>query len=110
MGLGNRNETVDFNKKITAGMRSVGFDYSYIFPATNDRVPTIFLENDQVVNGDPNDPIKVSYRKKIGNEPTGKENPDLTEIMVEKGIKKVQWFSKERTNLIMNQVYREIGL
>lgn len=45
-------------------MRSVGFDYSYIFPATNDRVPTIFLENDQVVNGDPNDPIKVSYRKK----------------------------------------------
>ena len=101
LGLGNRNETVDFNKKITAGMRSVGFDYSYIFPATNDRVPTIFLENDQVVNGDPNDPIKVSYRKKIGNEPTGKENPDLLTLKyyqghdgtIINGISRIGWMS-----------------
>ncbi|MFQ9190393.1 MAG: glycosyltransferase family 4 protein [Agathobacter rectalis] len=54
---------------------------------------------------DPDDTDSFAYYiKKI------KDNPDLTEIMVEKGIKKVQWFSKERTNLIMNQVYREIGL
>ena len=54
---------------------------------------------------DPDDIDSFAYYiKKI------KDNPDLAEIMVEKGIKKVQWFSKERANLIMNQVYREIGL
>ncbi|MFI3262661.1 MAG: arylsulfatase [Rikenellaceae bacterium] len=80
LGLGSEDEPVDFNKKIKNGMKAVGFDYSYIFPATNDRVPTIYIENDKVVGLDKNDPIKVSYNKKIGNEPTGKENPNLLRL------------------------------
>lgn len=101
LGLGSEKEPIDFNKEITAGMRAVGFDYSYIFPATNDRVPTIFLENDRIVNGDPTDPIKVSYQKKIGNEPTGKENPELLTLRpyyghdgtIINGISRIGWMS-----------------
>ena len=54
---------------------------------------------------DPDDADSFAYYiKKI------KDNPKMAEVMIEKGIKKVQWFSRERTNLIMDQVYREIGL
>lgn len=58
----------------------VGFDYSFIFPATADRVPTIFIENHSVVASEKEDPIQVSYQKKIGDEPTGKENFELLKM------------------------------
>lgn len=76
LGLG-VSGALDWNKPIKAGPQQIGFDYSYILPATNDRVPFVFLENQQVVNADPNDPIQVSYHKKVGNDPTGRENPNL---------------------------------
>jgi arylsulfatase A-like enzyme len=79
LGLG---EEVDknWNADIKPGPNDVGFDYSFIFPATADRVPTVFLENQKVVALDPKDPIYVDYRKKIGNEPTGLENPELLKM------------------------------
>lgn len=80
LGLGEKGKPVDFNQPIECGMRAVGFDYSYIFPATNDRVPTIYMENDRTVGLDGNDPIRVSYKQKIGEEPTGKENPELLKL------------------------------
>jgi hypothetical protein len=58
----------------------VGFDYSFIFPATADRVPTVFVEDHHVVGADAADPIEVNYKMKIGNEPTGKENSDLLKM------------------------------
>lgn len=45
--------------------------------ATGDRVPCVFVENDQVINIDPADPIQVSYKKNFPGEPTGKNNPEL---------------------------------
>ena len=39
LGLGSGN--VDWNKTVTPGPNEVGFDYSYIMAATQDRVPTI---------------------------------------------------------------------
>lgn len=79
LGLG---ETVqkDWNDEIKPGPLEVGFDYSFIFPATADRVPTIFIENHSVVASDTSDPIQVSYQQKIGTEPTGKENPELLKM------------------------------
>jgi len=44
--------------------------------ATGDRVPSVYVENRRVRNLDPADPIRVSYQKKIGDWPTGRENPD----------------------------------
>ena len=65
LGLGRKVKPVNFNKPVEFGMQAVGFDYSFIFPATNARVPTIYLENDITVGLDKNDPIEVSYKKKI---------------------------------------------
>lgn len=79
LGLG---ETVEknWNGIIKPGPNEIGFNYSFIFPATADRVPTVFIENHQVVGLDPKDPIEVNYKVKVGNEPTGKENPELLKM------------------------------
>ncbi|MGH2623643.1 MAG: sulfatase-like hydrolase/transferase, partial [Sphingobacterium sp.] len=42
LGLGNKVEK-DWNKAISPGPLEVGYGYSFIFPATADRVPTVFL-------------------------------------------------------------------
>lgn len=105
LGLGSDGQPVDFNRKITAGMRAVGFDYSYTFPATNDRVPTVFLENDRTVGLDPANPIAISYHSKVGNEPTGKENPELLLMRhyqghdgtIVNGIGRMGWMSGGQT-------------
>ena len=49
---------------------------------TQDRVPTVYIENGDVVNLDPNDPIEVNFfhQKKHDDYglPTGLKNPELT--------------------------------
>ncbi len=77
LGLGTTTDPVDWNGVIKAGPLQLGFDSSYIMAATGDRVPTVYVENDRVANLDPKDPIKVSYGVKVGNEPTGREHPEL---------------------------------
>lgn len=79
LGLGNTIEK-NWNAEIKPSPNETGFDYSFIFPATADRVPTVFVENHFVVGLDTADPIKVSYQNKIGNEPTGLENPELLKM------------------------------
>ena len=75
LGLGNGN--VNWNKLVSPGPNQVGFDYSYILAATQDRVPTVYIEDGKVVGLDPNDPIEVNYQKNFEGEPTGLENPEL---------------------------------
>ena len=67
----------DWNGQIKPGPLEIGFDYCYIIPATGDRTPCVFVENHRVVGFNPADPIQVSYRGKVGNQPTGAERPDL---------------------------------
>ncbi len=75
LGLGNGDPK--WNGELKPGPLEVGFNYSFIVPATLDRVPTVFVENHKVVNLDPKDPIVVNYDHKIGNLPTGDEHPEL---------------------------------
>jgi arylsulfatase A-like enzyme len=75
LGLG--TGIVDWNQQLDAGPNDVGFDYSYIMAATQDRVPTIYIDNGKVVNLDSKDPISVNYDKNFPGQPTGKENPEL---------------------------------
>ena len=70
----------NWNQEIKPGPREIGFDYSFIFPATADRVPTVFLENQIVVAGNSKDIIQVDYKNKIGDDPTGKEHPELLKM------------------------------
>lgn len=75
LGLGDGN--IDWNKPIINGAKEVGYDYSFIQAATNDRVPCIYIENGVGVGLDPTDPLYVSYRENFPGEPTGKDNPEL---------------------------------
>jgi len=75
LGLGNGN--VNWNELVTPGPNQMGFDYSYILAATQDRVPTVYIKDGNVVGLDPNDPIEVNYQKNFEGEPTGLENPEL---------------------------------
>ena len=83
LGLG--NSEIDYNKKISPGPNEVGFDYSFIMPDTQDRVPTVYIENGKVVNLDPKDPLAVSFKNNFEGQPTGKENPELLSMMWDHG-------------------------
>ena len=77
LGLSDRTGGQDWNGFITPGPSDIGFDYSYIMAATGDRVPCVWVENQRIVNLDPNDPIEVSYEKPFPGEPLGKDHPEL---------------------------------
>jgi arylsulfatase A-like enzyme len=78
LGLGDGN--VDWNSKIAPGPNEVGFDYSFIMAATQDRVPTVYIKNGFVDNLDPNDPIMVDYDNNFEGQPTGLEYPELLKM------------------------------
>ncbi len=83
MGLG-RGE-IDWNGVVAPGPREVGFDYSFIIPATADRVPCVYVENGRVVGLDPKDPIRVDYKKLVGDDPTGHDEPYLLKMKLSEG-------------------------
>jgi arylsulfatase A-like enzyme len=70
----------DYNAPIQPGPLEIGFDYFFGVPATGDRTPCVYVENHAVVGYDPKDPIAVSYAVPIGNDPTGKDHPDLLKV------------------------------
>jgi arylsulfatase A-like enzyme len=77
LGIGD----VDWNQRVSPGPNEVGFDYSFIMAATQDRTPTVYLENGYVVGLEPGDPLLVSYEKNFEGEPTGIDNPELCKMM-----------------------------
>ena len=80
LGLGDGTAPIDWNHHISPGPNECGFDYSFIMAATADRVPTVFVENGDVVGLDPNDPIEIKYNKKEvewAGEQTARTNPEL---------------------------------
>ena len=78
LGMGKGN--IDWNKTVTPGANQIGFDYSCLIAATNDRVPTVYIENGNVVGLDQNDPIYVDYEKNFPGEPSALENPELVRM------------------------------
>ncbi len=76
LGLG--TGIVDWNKKVTPNPNDVGFDYSYVMAATQDRVPTVYIDNGYVDGLKSDDNIQIDYDKNFAGEPTGKLNPELT--------------------------------
>ena len=83
LGLGDGN--VDWNGEIKPGPLEIGFDHAFLIPATVDRVPCVYVEDRRVVGLDPADPIRVNYKQKVGDDPTGKERPDLLKVKLTHG-------------------------
>ncbi|MFD2203731.1 sulfatase family protein [Shivajiella indica] len=78
LGLG--DGFADWNEPISPGPNEVGFDYSYIMAATQDRVPTVYIENGNVVGLEKEDPILVDYDQNFEGEPTGLDNSELLKM------------------------------
>ncbi len=99
LGLG--DGAIDWNAEIRPGPLEIGFDSAFIMPATGDRVPCVYVEDRRVAGLDPKDPIRVSYKQKVGDEPTGKENPELLtmkltrghDFTIVNGISRIGWMS-----------------
>jgi arylsulfatase A-like enzyme len=84
LGLGGA-EGPDWNGEIRPGPLELGFDESFLIPATGDRVPTVFVDGHRVAGLDPADPIAVSYGEPIGDEPTGREHPEMLRMGLTQG-------------------------
>ena len=85
LGIGEGNQ--NWNEPLPLTPLDIGFDYSYIMAATNDRVPCVYLDGRDVVGLDPSDPIEVEYdkNKPFPDLPTGKDNPELLKMMFHHG-------------------------
>ncbi|MCL6275497.1 arylsulfatase [Muricauda sp. 2012CJ35-5] len=118
LGLGNGN--VDWNQKVGPGPNEVGFDFSYIMAATQDRVPTVYIENGYVEGLEVDDPIAIDYQENFEGEPTGLENPELLKmkwhhghnnsivngiprIGFMKGGKNAQWRDEDMADVFLQQ-------
>lgn len=119
LGMGNGN--VDWNKEISPSANTVGFDYTCLIAATNDRVPTVYVRNGLVVGLDPEDPIYVDYNKNFEGEPTALTNPEMLKMRWDhghnnsivngiprigfmKGGEKARWVDEEMADYFVSEV------
>lgn len=79
LGLGGP-EGPDWNGELKPGPREIGFDYNFLLPTTNDRVPQVYVENHRVLNLDPNDPLWVGNDKPSPDHPTGITHRDTLKM------------------------------
>lgn len=115
LGLGPKGGT-DFNREIRPNTQDIGFNYEFIIPATVDRVPCVFVENAHVVGLDPQDPITVSYQHKVGDWPTGLENPELVKMKpsqghnntIINGIPRIGWMTGGKSALWVDEDIADI--
>lgn len=119
LGMGDGN--VDWNRPITPSANTVGFDYTCLIAATNDRVPTVYVKNGLVEGLDPADPIYVNYKKNFEGEPTALTNPEMLKmkwhhghnnsivngiprIGFMKGGEKARWIDEEMADYFVGEV------
>ena len=81
--LGFGDTAPDYNKDLMPGPLEIGFDEFFGYPATNDRVPTVYVKGHRVVGLDPADPITISYKQ-----PT---DPALSRMAA--GRQRIGWMS-----------------
>jgi len=81
LGLGSGHP--NWNDSISPGPNEVGFNYSFIIPATPDRVPAVFVEDHHIVKLNKKDPVSVNYDHPIGNDPVGLQHPELLKMQAD---------------------------
>ncbi|MFK5923180.1 MAG: sulfatase-like hydrolase/transferase [Verrucomicrobiota bacterium] len=79
LGLGGKAGP-DWNGELKPGPREIGFDYNFLLPTTNDRVPQVYVENHRVLNLDPKDPLWVGKKKPSPDHPTGISHRDTLKM------------------------------
>ncbi|BCX46944.1 arylsulfatase [Haloferula helveola] len=79
LGIGEKGKKVNWNAEVKPGPLELGFDYSFLLPSTNDRVPCVYVVDHKVLNLDPKDPLFVGPKKPdvdCTEYPNGKKNPE----------------------------------
>ena len=79
LGLGGP-QGPDWNGQLKPGPLDIGFDHCFLLPTTNDRVPQVYVEEDRVLNLDPNDPLWVGNQKPSPDHPTGITHRDTLKM------------------------------
>lgn len=79
LGLSDGSAPIDWNREINITPVDLGFEESFIFPATADRVPCVYVDGRKVANLEESDPISVSYTQECPFEdiPTYHKNPEM---------------------------------
>ncbi len=104
LGLAQGGDRIDWNGEIKPGPVEIGFDHAFYMPSTGDRVPIVLIRDHRVENLDPAGPIRFSYGQKIGNEPTGKDDPEAATGLlganneghqgtITKGVSRIGWMT-----------------
>jgi arylsulfatase A-like enzyme len=96
LGLGDPKP--QWNDEINPGPLEIGFDYCYLLPTTNDRVPSVYVENHRVANLDPADPLIVG--EGAVSDTNGKTFRHLLKMdwshghnqTIHNGISRIGWF------------------
>jgi len=131
LGIGAKGTPVDWNGDVKPGPLEVGFDYSFLLPSTNDRVPCVYLENHKVLNLDPKDPLYVSKTRPEGFKgtvyPDGKKDRSamtyyesshghnnsvingIGRIGYQWGGKAALWNDEEMSDVFVDQMRKFIG-
>jgi len=105
LGLGAEGKGPDWNGVIAPGPRELGFDYNFLLPTTNDRVPQVYVENDRVLNLDPKDPLWVGDKKPDGDHPTGQSHRETLKMdwshghnaTIHNGISRIGFYTGGKT-------------
>ncbi len=63
----------EWNGMLKPGPLEIGFDYCFLLPTTNDRVPSVYVEDHRVRDLDPKDPLWVGKKKPSPDHPVGKD-------------------------------------
>lgn len=80
LGLGVKGKGPDWNGDLKPGPGEIGFDYNFLLPTTNDRVPQVYVEGHRVLNLDPSDPLWVGNKKPSPDHPTGITHRDTLKM------------------------------
>jgi arylsulfatase A len=67
LGIGSKDTPTDWNGKVAPGPLEIGFDYSFLLPSTNDRVPCVYLLDHHVLNLDSADPLYVGKKDEVNS-------------------------------------------
>ena len=77
--LGFGKDKNDWQVPLSPGPLDLGFDYYFGVPVVNSAPPYVYVENDQVLGGDPNDPLVYLGRDKKGATPITEIPPEVSQ-------------------------------
>ncbi len=93
----------DYNQDLRPGPLEIGFDEFFGFPATNDRVPTVYVRDHRVINLDPADPIAYSYEKPPAGSPLSRFVASRNRIGWMSGGKAARWKDEELADTLTHE-------